>query len=156
AHGKHIIHRDLKPANVIVGEFGETIVIDWGLAKDLTVAEEPAIGGGPFRAHRDDDLTAAGRVLGTPAYLAPEQARGEPVDQRADVFAIGAMLWELCSLHKLPLYSSGQRGRLLRSSGIDPDLITIIEKALDPEPAYRYPDAGALAADLKAFKAGAR
>jgi WD40 repeat protein len=156
AHGKRIIHRDLKPANVIVGEFGETIVIDWGLAKDLTVAEEPAIGGGPFRAHRDDDLTAAGSVLGTPAYMAPEQARAEPVDQRADVFAIGAMLWELSSLHKLPPHASGQRGRLLRSSGIDPDLITIIEKALDPEPAHRYPDAGALAADLKAFKAGAR
>src|SRR5579872_6499550 len=92
AHGRNIIHRDLKPANVIVGEFGETVVIDWGLAKDLSATEEPAIGGGPFRAHHDEGLTSAGTVLGTPAYMAPEQSRGESVDQRADVFAIGAML----------------------------------------------------------------
>jgi WD40 repeat protein len=156
AHGRGIIHRDLKPSNVIVGEFGETVVIDWGLAKDLTAAEEPAVGGGPFREHRDDGLTSAGTVLGTPAYMAPEQARGEPVDQRADVFAIGTMLWELCSLQKLPPGFSGQRRSILRKSGIDPDLLIIIEKAVAADPARRYPDASALAADLKAFKAGAR
>jgi WD40 repeat protein len=88
--------------------------------------------------------------------MPPEQERGEPVDQRADVFAIGAMLWELCALQKLPHSSSSQRRRILRRAGIDPDLITIIDKAVDPDRARRYPDAGALAADLKAFKAGAR
>src|SRR5678816_4022229 len=62
AHGRNIIHRDLKPANVIVGDFGETIVIDWGLAKDLTAAEESTIGGGPSRANRDDGLTSTGSV----------------------------------------------------------------------------------------------
>ena len=156
AHGRNIIHRDLKPANVIVGDFGETVVIDWGLAKDLTAAEESTVGGGPFRVNRDDGLTSAGSVLGTLAYMPPEQERGEPVDQRADVFAIGAMLWELCSLHKLPPSYAGQRRHLLRRAGIDQDLIAIIEKAVDADPARRYPDAGALAADLKAFKAGAR
>jgi WD40 repeat protein len=156
AHGRSIIHRDLKPANVIVGDFGETVVIDWGLAKDLSAAEESSVDGGPFREHRDDGLTSAGSVLGTPAYMAPEQARGEPVDQRADVFAIGAMLWELCSLQRVPPGEPWQRHRALRRAGIDPDLATIIEKARAPEPARRYPDAGALAADLKAFKAGAR
>ena len=156
AHGRSIIHRDLKPANVIVGDFGETVVIDWGLAKDLSVAEESSVGGGPFRASRDDGLTSAGSVLGTPAYMPPEQARGEPVDQRADVFAIGTMLWELCSLQKVPPGDPWQRHRALRRSGIDPDLAAIIAKTLDPEPARRYPDAGALAADLKALKAGAR
>jgi WD40 repeat protein len=156
AHGRNIIHRDLKPANVIVGDFGETIVIDWGLAKDLSAAEEATIAGAPFRNHRDEGLTSTGSVLGTPAYMAPEQERGEAVDLRADVFAIGAMLWELCSLHKLPPGFSGQRGRSLRRSGIDPDLQTIILKAVEPDPARRYPDAGALATDLKAFKAGAR
>ena len=156
AHGRGIIHRDLKPANVIVGEFGETVVIDWGLAKDLSAAEETTAGGGPFRANHDDGLTSAGTVLGTPAYMSPEQARGEPVDQRTDVFAIGAMLWELCTLHKLPPSFSDQRRHILRKAGIDPDLTTIVEKAVDPDPAYRYPDAEALAADLKAFKAGAR
>jgi WD40 repeat protein len=156
AHGRHIIHRDLKPANVIVGEFGETIVIDWGLAKELGSADEPVAAGGPYRTSRIDDLTAAGSVLGTPAYMAPEQQRGERVDQRADVFAIGAMLWQLCALEKLPPADRRERDRILRRGGIDRDLVTILDKALDPDPARRYPDAGALAADLKAFKVGAR
>ncbi|HEX7843411.1 MAG TPA: serine/threonine-protein kinase, partial [Kofleriaceae bacterium] len=156
AHGKHIVHRDLKPANVIVGDFGETVVIDWGLAKDLTQAEESTAGGGSPLAAQGDDLTSVGTVLGTPAYMPPEQERGEPVDQRADVFAIGAMLWELCTLQKLPHSSSSQRQRILRRAGIDQDLIAIIDKAVDPDRVRRYPDAGALAADLKRFKAGAR
>jgi serine/threonine protein kinase/WD40 repeat protein len=156
AHDRNIIHRDLKPANVIVGDFGETIVIDWGLAKDLTTTEDSGIGGGPFRTTRDDDLTSAGSILGTPAYMAPEQERGEHVDQRADVFAIGTMLWELCALQKLPHREPQLRHRMLRRAGIDKDLATIIDKALDPDPERRYPDAGALAADLKAFKSGAR
>ena len=156
AHGKNIIHRDLKPANVIVGDFGETVVIDWGLAKDLTQAEESIPGGGPPPVPNDDDLTTEGTILGTLAYMPPEQERGEPVDQRADVFAIGAMLWELCTLRKLSRSSSSQRRSILRRAGIDADLVTIIDKAVDPDRMRRYPDAGALAADLKAFKAGAR
>jgi WD40 repeat protein len=156
AHGRNVIHRDLKPANVIVGDFGETVVIDWGLAKDLTADEESTVVGGPFRTNRDDDLTAAGTVLGTPAYMAPEQQRGEHVDQRADVFAIGTMLWQLCSLQRVPPSDAHQRHRMLRRAGIDNDVATIIDKALDPDPGRRYPDAGALAADLKAFKSGAR
>jgi WD40 repeat protein len=156
AHGRNIIHRDLKPANVIVGDFGETVVIDWGLAKDLTSTEAPTPEGGPFRTNRNDDLTSAGSVLGTPAYMAPEQARGEQVDKRADVFAIGAMLWELCTTYKIPPTRPHLRHRMLRRAGIDEDLATIACKALDPAPEQRYPDAGALAADLKAFKSGAR
>jgi eukaryotic-like serine/threonine-protein kinase len=155
AHGHRIIHRDLKPANVLVGDFGETVVIDWGIAKDLSADEESSLGGGPYRAS-DSGLTAAGDVLGTPTYMAPEQERGERVDERADVYAIGAMLWELCSLHKLPAVDLRQRRRLLRSARIDRDLATIVHKALDPDPDHRYPDAGALAADLNAFTSGAR
>lgn len=156
AHGRNIIHRDLKPANVIVGDFGETIVIDWGLAKDLTMAEESTTTGKPVVTSYDDDLTIAGSVLGTPAYMAPEQGRGEAVDQRADVFAIGTMLWELCAARRLPPGTADERDRMLRGAGIDRDLAIIINKALDPDPARRYADAGALAADLKAFKSGVR
>jgi serine/threonine protein kinase/WD40 repeat protein len=155
AHGRNIIHRDLKPANVIVGEFGETIVIDWGLAKELSTVDEPAIDGVQGRIMHGE-LTVAGAVLGTPTYMAPEQERGEAVDQRADVFAIGAMLWELSSLHKVPPTNLRQRHHLLRRAGIDNDLSVIIDKALDPDPSRRYVDAGALAADLKAFKSGTR
>src|SRR5262245_52427229 len=118
AHDRNIIHRDLKPANVSVGDFGETIVIDWGLAKDLTAAEDATVAEGPFRSPGDDGLTSTGSVLGTPAYMAPEQERGESVDQRADVHAIGAMLWELCTSQKLPPSYTGQRGSILRRGGI--------------------------------------
>jgi len=158
AHGRHIIHRDLKPGNVIVGDFGETIVIDWGLAKDLTQSDESSARRTPLPDLRmlDEELTAAGSVLGTPAYMSPEQKRGEAVDQRADVFAIGAMLWELCSPRRTLISNPQQRERVLRRSGIDKDLIAIIDKALAADPDQRYRDAGALAADLKAFKAGTR
>jgi WD40 repeat protein len=157
AHERKIIHRDLKPANVIAGDFGETIVIDWGLAKDLAAAgDEPAGDRAPYRSPVHAELTEDGSVLGTPMYMPPEQWRGEPVDQRADVFAIGAMLWELCSLQRVPPTDPRLRDRMLRRARIDQDLAAIIAKALAPEPAHRYRDAGELAGDLKAFKSGAR
>src|SRR6185436_1593268 len=121
--------------------------------KDIT--GEDVVTGSP-EPSPDHDLTSVGSVLGTPAYMAPEQARGEHVDQRADVFAIGTMLWELCVTRRKPPASPEARQRVLRRAGIDRDLATIIGKALDPEPARRYGDAGALSADLKAFKSGAR
>ena len=156
AHGRGIIHRDLKPANVVVGDFGETIVIDWGLAKDLASSEDPIVADGPPRAEAPEDLTSVGSVLGTPAYMSPEQKRGAPVDRRTDVYAIGTMLWELCAIERKPPSDARARRRLLRRAGIDDDLAAIIEKARDPDVERRYQDAEELAADLKAFKAGVR
>ena len=159
AHGRNIIHRDLKPSNIIVGEFGETIVIDWGLAKDLSDSEPPSgagIGAGSGPLPSSGELTSHGAILGTPAYMAPEQARGERVDQRADVYAIGIMLWELCASDKLPPAEPRARHRVLGRAHIDRDLAAIIDKAIEPDLERRYRDAGALAADLKAFKSGLR
>src|ERR1044071_10220906 len=100
AHSQGIIHRDLKPANVLVGAFGETVVIDWGLAKDLREgsaesgpALETAIGDADTLPG-DPSLTVAGTVIGTANYMPPEQASGRPVDERADVYALGALLYE--------------------------------------------------------------
>jgi WD40 repeat protein len=156
AHKRKIIHRDLKAANVIAGDFGETVVIDWGLAKDLSAADTAGSAQAPFRTAPADDLTAADGPVGTPMYMSPEQSRSESVDQRTDVYAIGIMLWQLCSLAKVPPTEPRERTRELRRAGIDKDLIAIIGKALVADPAGRYRDAGELAADLKAFKAGVR
>ena len=106
AHSRGVIHRDLKPANVMVGSFGEVQVMDWGLAKVLPKdgrrrpSLEPPVNEtvvATSRSSGDSDLSQAGSVLGTPAYMAPEQARGETeaVDRRADVFALGSILCEI-------------------------------------------------------------
>jgi hypothetical protein len=164
AHGEGIVHRDLKPANVLVGAFGETVVIDWGLAKDLGVpaAPEPEI----VVDERDGSVTVAGQAIGTPAYMPPEQARGEPVAAAVDVYAAGALLYHVCA-GRAPYRGNGKqvldelrRGPPPPLAGLVPelpdDLAAIVAKAMARDPAARYRDAAALAADLRAFMRGAR
>ncbi|HEX8954271.1 MAG TPA: protein kinase, partial [Polyangia bacterium] len=163
AHSQRIIHRDLKPANVLVGSFGETVLIDWGLAKDLSSGSEVA--SDAMMAPIKDDSTEVGTVLGTPTYMPPEQAEGKAVDERADVYAIGAILYH--TLAGAPPYggsssaetlarvlSSAPRRLSEREPGVPRDLVTVVEKAMARDPALRYPTAKELADDLVRFQAG--
>ena len=139
AHAHGVIHRDLKPQNVMVGPFGEVLVLDWGVAKvlaDPEAAAAPPIEP-PARPAVDVDaatLTAAGTVLGTPGYMAPEQARGESaVGVAADVYALGALLSFL--------------------AGDDPPraLAAMVARARAPRPADRYPSVATLQEDVSRF-----
>jgi len=166
AHSEGVIHRDLKPSNIIVGEFGETIVVDWGLACDrrrdlpeLAPGDyEPSSGSGPVS-------TVSGKVVGTPGYMAPEQARGEPVDERADVYALGAVLYELLA-GSPPHADITPRATIERVLAGPPaplamvtphvprELATIVAKAMARDPVDRYPNATALAEDLRRYQTG--
>ncbi len=99
AHEQGIVHRDLKPANIQVSETGEVKVLDFGLAKALEV--EPASGDLSLSPTLTYQPTAAGVLLGTAAYMSPEQARGRPVDKRGDVWAFGVVLWEMLTGRRL-------------------------------------------------------
>jgi WD40 repeat protein len=165
AHSLRIIHRDLKPENVLVGAFGETVVIDWGLAKDLAAGDDEAVAFGADAPSGAGTLTVAGARVGTPAYMAPEQARGEPVDARADVFALGALMYHVLG-GEAPFRGRSAEDVLALAAtaapadleavqpGVPRDLATIVRKAMAPRPADRYPTAGELADDLRRFQTG--
>ena len=91
AHDRGVIHRDLKPANVMLTDHGGVKVLDFGLAR----AVEPAVEANASTSPTQADLTQAGVIMGTPAYMSPEQARGEPVDRRVDNWAFGCLLYEM-------------------------------------------------------------
>ena len=163
AHSEGVVHRDVKPSNVIVGSFGETIVVDWGLARDIKrdIAEPLP----ELLAEGSGISTISGKVVGTPAYMAPEQARGELVDARADVYAIGAVLYELMA-GKAPHADETPKAMLDRViagppapidsvvATVPPELADIIGKAMARLPEERYANATLLAEDLRAFQTG--
>lgn len=160
AHAQGVIHRDLKPANIMLGAFGVTQVVDWGLARRLDDGDNQR---DPSEVASDSGATQAGAVLGTPAYMSPEQARGEPADRRSDVWGLGAVLHELLTasppLRVEPSQSTGAAAQQ-RLRALAPDapveLTAIVGRALAPDPDDRYPDAEALAADVAAYLAGRR
>ncbi len=166
AHSKGVIHRDLKPANIMVGSFGEVQLMDWGIAKLLHESSPEAAAHPSPPPPLQEKLTHAGDVMGTPAYMAPEQARGgnTPIDARVDVFALGAVLCVI--LTGEPPYTGwkpydqavegdlrGARDRL-EASGSDPELIQLTLRCLAPDPQLRPTDAGAVAQALTRYLEG--
>jgi len=162
AHEQGVVHRDLKPSNVLIGRFGETVVIDWGLAVDTRGPQRAASRQHPVNAAK---LAVVGAVMGTPEYMAPEQARGQAVDSRADVYALGAMLYHLVA--GAPPYEGSSSAEVLskltagppvplekRQPGISEELAAIANKAMAREQDERYPSAQELAADLRRFQTG--
>jgi eukaryotic-like serine/threonine-protein kinase len=138
AHAHGVIHRDLKPENVMIGEFGEVLVLDWGVARLLSVDEATMNSPRPLTPSVN---TAHGTVVGTPAYMAPEQARGDiaAIDQRTDIYALGAMLRAVA-------------GEAATASGA---LRAIVDKACAERAADRYQTAQEFAADVSRFLSGA-
>jgi serine/threonine protein kinase len=159
AHGQGVIHRDLKPDNVMVGEFGEVHVTDWGVARLLS----DAAGEGDAT---DDDvtdaghprLTAAGAVLGTPGFMAPEQAAGgaATVGPAADVYALGALLVTmLAGRPPAAAFDAAQVVQQLPASATaPPPLRAVALRCLDADPARRYQHAGLLLDELRRYRSG--
>jgi len=142
AHVRGVVHRDLKPANIMVGAFGEVLVLDWGVTRLL--GRGPAARSTPEVTPRRD-RTRVGSVVGTPDYMSPEQARGEAVTPRSDVFSLGVILSEV--LHHLRTRSDVGDATL---SGLD----HLAARATEEDPAARFPDAGALAESLGSWLDG--
>lgn len=156
AHASGLVHRDLKPANVMVGSFGEVLVLDWGLAKVVAGGAGATQGISPMAAAPTGprSLTEAGAIVGTRGYMAPEQARaaGE-VDARADVYALGAVLVSMLT-NEAPDGSSASTASALEARRMVVRLRAICQKALADAPGDRYADAAALAEDVARFRAG--
>lgn len=182
AHSKSVIHRDLKPANVMVGSFGEVLVMDWGLSKvlktggvadeiqsaerhrDVSVVETRRSVGSDVPGSNGSD-TLDGSIMGTPAYMPPEQAHGEVdrLDQRTDVFSLGAILAEILT-GKPPYIGESRdvlrlarRGTLdgcferLDACGAESGLIELCKKSLSVEPAQRFRNAKEMADSINQY-----
>jgi len=163
AHEQGVLHRDLKPENILLGTFGEVFVMDWGIAALIGVAD-PLGFAGPGAS--DPLLSKSGEVIGTPAYLSPEQARGdlEHTDERTDVFGLGAILYEILSgCPPKTLFRGSSAGSHRAGSRVDespllswtpPDLMACCIKALADDPGDRYQSAEAFRRDLDRFLSG--
>jgi len=170
AHSRGVIHRDLKPRNIMVGTYGEVLIMDWGLAKVMGNAEPHLSTGSDVQlSEAADHETLAGTAVGTPAYMAPEQARGqlELVDHRSDIYGLAVILYEMLAAAS-PYVRGDMRRTLAQVVGgqwtrIDHQpncrelprrLCAIVHKAMTHEREGRYQHISEMAADLRAFLAG--
>ena len=166
AHARGVVHRDLKPENVMVGSFGEVLVMDWGVAKALDgSAGAPPLVAGSARP----ETTAAGAVIGTLAYMAPEQAEGaaDRIGAAADVYGLGAILYFLLS-GRAPFDGDRAEGRVRGAARAEPEplrrsdsstppaLEAIVRRAMALEQDRRYPGAEDLSADVSRYLDGER
>jgi serine/threonine protein kinase len=164
AHARGVLHRDLKPANIMVGPFGEVLVMDWGLAKILRSADsnvarvadpEATIFEKPNQPSTDGNtteisvVTGHGTVMGTPGYMSPEQARGdiEYLDARSDIFSLGALLRFLLTGKPEDTTAPG-------ISRLDKSLAAICAKSMAASPAERYPNVQEMALDISRYLDG--
>jgi serine/threonine protein kinase len=163
AHARGVLHRDLKPANVMIGAFGEILVMDWGLAKilrdsarseapadpDATIFQPPNAHPGETESTQTTAVTGHGTILGTPGYMSPEQARGDiaQLDQRSDIFSLGALLSFLVAVPA----SHGSSQSIRRK---DKALDAVCDKATANQPDDRYATVSDLSADVSRYLDG--
>jgi serine/threonine protein kinase len=168
AHSRGVIHRDLKPANVVLGDYGEVMVLDWGLAKVVADGPEADSTEPPLREQpaAGENPTIQGQVLGTPAYMAPEQADGrlDQIDNRTDIYGLGAVLYEILTGHP-PFDGQNTEDVLNHVRHLTPlrprtrvretplPLEAVCLKCLHKRPADRYATTKELAADIQRFLA---
>ena len=169
AHGQLVVHRDLKPSNIFVAQGGTVKLLDFGIAKVVSAGQQ---GSGAAGQDAEPGTRTELRVM-TPEYAAPEQVRGEPVTTATDVYALGAVLYELLTghrAHRFERHTPAEYERVVcetdpdpPSSGVDHerlrrmlrgDLDTIVLKALEKEPARRYGSVEALLEDLRRYQSG--